>query len=107
MTEQVGSLAFGGKKDTARADSSVEQSERTPCGQTELSSCNRSTAPSTNQLDRDTRKARKSIRESSMNRFKTSKFKNTTPKIAKKDVSNWLTTVWRERVLLADVSFCC
>uniref|UniRef100_G3PBH3 Coronin n=2 Tax=Gasterosteus aculeatus aculeatus TaxID=481459 RepID=G3PBH3_GASAC len=91
MTEQVGSLAFGGKKDTARADSSVEQSERTPCGQTELSSCNRSTAPSTNQLDRDTRKARKSIRESSMNRFKTSKFKNTTPKIAKKD--GWINNV--------------
>lgn len=51
-------------------------------------SCSRSPLPSTNQLDRDTRKARKSIWESSMNRFKTSKFKNTTPKIAKKDVSS-------------------
>lgn len=43
-------------------------------------SCSRSPHP-------DTRKAAKSVWESSMNRFKTSKFKNTTPKIAKKDVS--------------------
>lgn len=77
-------------KSSAQAHSSVEQNEQTPHGQPELSAV--AEVLCTNQLDRDTRKARKSIWEISMNRFKTSKFKNTTPKIGKKDVSNLRTS---------------
>lgn len=80
---------FEGKiEDTAQSFGSVGRANRTNTARRAKAVSCSSTLSSTNQLDRDTRKARKSIWESNMNRFKTSKFKNTTPKVAKKEVSS-------------------
>ncbi|XP_043955902.1 coronin-7-like isoform X2 [Gambusia affinis] len=85
---------FEGKiEDTAQSFGSVGRANRTNTARrAKAVSCSSgSTLSSTNQLDRDTRKARKSIWESNMNRFKISKFKNTTPKVAKKE--GWINNV--------------